>query len=93
MRPAVITSVSVTDAFITVDLADGRRLAMPTAWSDRLTKASNAARANWRINAAGDIVTWPDVDEDIGVWTFLGVSEEAVWGANDTAGAAAPLPE
>lgn len=85
MRPALIVSVSVTAAFVTVDLADGRRLAMPTAWSDRLTNASTATRANWRINAAGDIVTWPDVDEDIGVWTFLGVSEEAVWEANDTA--------
>ncbi len=86
MRPAVIVSASVTDAYITVDLADGRRLAIPTAWSNRLAKASVAARANWQIGVLGEGLSWPDVDEDIGVWTFLGVSEEAVFEANESVG-------
>ncbi len=27
------------------------------------------------------VVAWPDVDEHIGVWTLLGVSEEDVFAA------------
>ncbi len=85
MRSAVVVAVSVTEALISVDLDDDRRLAIPTAWSSRLANAAVAARATWRIGDAGDHVSWPDVDEDIGIWTFLGVSGKAVFEANESA--------
>ncbi len=68
-----------------MDLDDGRRLAIPTAWSSHLANAAVTARATWRIGDAGDHMSWPDVDEDIGIWTFLGVSEKAVFEANESA--------
>jgi hypothetical protein len=38
---------------------------VPLAWSWRLSEATPAQRANWRIIGDGYGVHWPDVDEDI----------------------------
>ena len=76
MQPAIVRDVRVDDALITFVLADGREVSAPTSWSYRLTEAAPAARANFVIDADGLIVEWPYLDEHVGVWTLLGVSEE-----------------
>jgi hypothetical protein len=59
--------VTVTDDTLTVDLADGRTVAVPLAWYPRLVHASPAERRNWQLIPGGEGVHWPDVDEDISV--------------------------
>ena len=60
-----ITSVEVNDETITAHLIDGRVISVPLAWSWRLSDATPAQRANWRLIGDGHGVHWPDVDEDI----------------------------
>ena len=78
IRPAIIRDVDVDAEWLTLRLTDGRELKAPTATSDRLTNATAAERKNWQLEAMGTAVHWPDLDEDIGVWTLLGVPEDVV---------------
>ncbi|MGH2428911.1 MAG: DUF2442 domain-containing protein [Candidatus Limnocylindria bacterium] len=63
---------------LTMHLTDGRELSAPTSISPRLAMATPQQRAHWTIEGMGTAVHWPDVDEDIGVWTLLGVPEDLV---------------
>ena len=72
MSTAVVTEprisrVVVSDKAITAHLADGRAISVPLAWSWRLSDATPAQRANWKLIGKGHGVHWPDVDEDISV--------------------------
>lgn len=60
-----IVSVDVTDDSIVADLADGRTISVPLAWSWRLSDATPEQRRNFEIIGDGEGVHWPDVDEDI----------------------------
>ena len=60
-----IDHVAVTDETITAHLVDGRVISVPLAWSWRLSDATPAQRANWRLIGDGHGVHWPDIDEDI----------------------------
>jgi hypothetical protein len=60
-----IAHVDVSDETITANLVDGRVISVPLAWSWRLSDATPAQRANWRLIGDGHGVHWPDVDEDI----------------------------
>jgi hypothetical protein len=53
------------DAFLTVELADGRRITTPLWWYPRLVKAAPAQRANVEPSRFG--VHWEEVDEDLSV--------------------------
>lgn len=66
-----ILRVHVTKDEIIADLADGRVISVPIAWSWRLSDATPAQRANFRLIGAGQGVHWPDVDEDISVEGLL----------------------
>ena len=66
-----ITRARVTDETITAELADGRTISVPLAWSWRLSQATPEQRANWRLIGSGEGVHWPDVDEDISVRGML----------------------
>ena len=68
---ARITGIRVTEDSITADLADGRTISVPLAWSWRLSDATPEQRANWRLIGSGHGVHWPDVDEDISVRGML----------------------
>ncbi|MGH2758626.1 MAG: DUF2442 domain-containing protein, partial [Actinomycetota bacterium] len=47
--PAVLAvAVVVTGDMLTVELSDGRRIAVPVAWYPRLANGSASERANWR---------------------------------------------
>jgi len=63
-----VRSVDVTDELITMHLADGTSVSGPLWWSWRLSDATPAQRANWRIIGGGEGVNWPDIDEDLSVW-------------------------
>jgi hypothetical protein len=60
-----IQHVDVSDETITAHLVDGRVISVPLAWSWRLSDATPAQRANWRLIGDGHGVHWPDIDEDI----------------------------
>ncbi len=62
-----IHEVRMTRDLITAQLFDGRVISVPLAWSWRLSEATPAQRANFRIIGTGQGIHWPDVDEDISV--------------------------
>jgi len=66
-----ITAVKVTDDSIVAQLADGRTISVPLAWSWRLSDATLQQRNHFEIMGSGQGVHWPDVDEDISAWGML----------------------
>ena len=60
-----ITAIEVTDDTITAQLADGRTVIVPLAWSWRLSDATPEQRNKFEIIGTGEGVHWPDIDEDI----------------------------
>ena len=51
---------NVTEDMLTLYLEDGRVLGMPTVWSPRLSKASEAERQNYEIIGHGAGLQWPE---------------------------------
>ncbi len=62
-----IREVRVTKDEIIAHLVDGRVISVPLAWSWRLSEATPAQRANFRLIGTGQGVHWPEIDEDITV--------------------------
>ncbi len=60
-----VQDVRVTEDTLTVDLLDGRTIAVPLAWYPRLLHATPAQRDNWRVAGGGFGIHWPDIDEDL----------------------------
>lgn len=60
-----IIGLEVTEDTLTAQLADGRTISVPLAWSWRLAKATPAQRQNFEIIGIGEGIHWPDIDEDI----------------------------
>ena len=59
-----------------VDLADGRRLAVPLAYFPRLLAATPQQRGQFEISGGGTGLHWDDLDEDISVaGLLLGVGD------------------
>ena len=63
--------VTVTEDTLTVELSDGRTIAVPLAWYPRLVYASVTERGNWWLIGGGQGIHWPDLDEDISVEGLL----------------------
>ncbi len=63
-EPRIVT-LEVTEDAIVAQLADGRTVSVPLAWSWRLASATAAQRARFEIIGTGEGVHWPDLDEDI----------------------------
>jgi hypothetical protein len=61
------TNVVVTDDTLTVDLSDGRTIAVPLAWYPRLVHGTPEERALWRLIGRGEGIHWPQLDDDISV--------------------------
>ena len=66
-----ITQVKITDDTLSVDLEDGRTIAVPLSWYPRLVYATPEERQHFQIAGAGYGIHWPDRDEDIGVEGLL----------------------
>ena len=60
-----IVSRRVTSKEVIARLADGRTVAVPLAWSWRLSEATPEQRNRFEIMGSGQGVNWPDIDEDI----------------------------
>src|ERR1700690_2478812 len=59
-RHPSILRVRVAKDEIIADLADGRVISVPLAWSWRLSEATPAQRANFRLIGGGQGVHWSD---------------------------------
>ena len=57
----------MTDETQSVDLEDGRTIAVPIGWYPRLAHGTPAECAHVQISGAGYGLRWPELDEDIGV--------------------------
>lgn len=66
-----VTQVTVTDDTLSVDLEDGRTIAVPIGWYPRLAQGTPDERQHFEISGAGYGIHWPDLDEDIGVEGLL----------------------
>jgi hypothetical protein len=66
-----IIAMRVTDDLITAELADGRSISVPLAWSWRLSEATTEQRSKFEIIGSGLGVHWPDIDEDISTTGML----------------------
>jgi hypothetical protein len=64
-------NVKVTRDTLTVDLSDGRTIAVPLEWFPRLVNATREERNNWRLIGRGYGSHWEDIDEDISVGGLL----------------------
>src|SRR5271165_4146144 len=56
---------------LTVDLAGGRTIVVPSAWFPRLAHGTPSERATYRLIGGGEGIHWPDLDEDISVESLL----------------------
>lgn len=66
-----IVALEVTKDSIIAQLADGRTISVPLAWSWRLSEATPEQRKNFEILGNGQGVHWPELDEDISAWGML----------------------
>lgn len=71
LRGARAVDVKVTQDELTVQLEDGRTLAVPLVWYPRLLHASKEERSRWRLIGHGVGIHWPSVDEDISIEGLL----------------------
>lgn len=60
-----VMNVHIDDSRLTVELMDGRTIAVPLSWYPRLANATDAQRQHWELCAAGCGIHWPDIDEDL----------------------------
>src|SRR2546425_12357939 len=67
----LIREVRVTEDEIVARLADGRVISVPLAWSWRLSEATPAQRAKFRLIGAGQGIPWAEGDENISVEGML----------------------
>jgi len=61
----------VSEDTLSVELADGRTIAVPLAWYPRLSHATAEERSSWRLLGGGRGIHWPEIDEDISVANLL----------------------
>ncbi len=69
--PAFAQRITLSEDTLTVDLVDGRSIAVPLEWYPRLSYATAVERGNWRLIGRGEGIHWPDLDEDISVDNLL----------------------
>ena len=66
-----IVALEVTKDSMVAQLADGRTISVPLAWSWRLSEATPEERNNFEILGNRQGVHWPELDEDISAWGML----------------------
>ncbi len=64
-------SVSFDETNMWVELADGRKLAVPLAYFPRLLHATPNQREKYEISGGGIGLHWDEIDEDISVEGLL----------------------
>ncbi|KLL04727.1 MAG: hypothetical protein MRERV_13c019 [Mycoplasmataceae bacterium RV_VA103A] len=66
-----ILSLKCSKEVLVADLSDGRSVSIPTAWFPRLRKTTLKQLNKFEIAFDGEDITWPELDEDISVKTFI----------------------
>lgn len=61
--------VEFTEQYVTVRLADGRRISNPLEWHPWLAEATPEQRSNIELSAFS--VDWPDLDEGLDIQGML----------------------
>ncbi len=64
-------SIKFDETNMWVELADGRKLAVPLAYFPRLLHATPNQRKKYEISGGGTGLHWDDIDEDISVEGLL----------------------
>ena len=64
-------SVTVSEDSLTIDLVDGRTIAVPLVWYPRLWHGTTEERGHFEIFGDGAYIHWPDLDEDLTVAGLL----------------------
>lgn len=64
-------NITVSGDTLTVDLTDGRTVAVPLAWYPRLVYGTAAERNNWELLGDGEGIHWSNLDEDISIAGIL----------------------
>lgn len=67
----IAVNVALSAQHLMIELADGRRMAIPLEWFPRLMNATRSERKNWRLLGGGYAIEWPDLDEHIGVESVI----------------------
>jgi hypothetical protein len=62
-----VKEVHLGEDTLSVDLVDGRTIAVPYAWYPRLLHATPQQRSHWQVCGGGFRIGWPDIDEDLRV--------------------------
>jgi hypothetical protein len=70
-REALAVRVELSADTLSVELADGRTIAVPLGWYPRLSHATAAERKVWRLIGGGVGIHWPQIDEDVSVANLL----------------------
>ena len=60
-----VKDVSIDSERLSVELMDGRAIAVPLLWFPRLADATPEQRARWEIAGGGYGIHWPELDEDL----------------------------
>lgn len=60
-----VKSVRSDNDVLSVDLMDGRTIAVPLAWYPRLLGATQQQRDRWELSGGGYGIHWPEIDEDL----------------------------
>ena len=60
-----VKSVAIDSDRISVELMDGREIAVPLVWYPRLADATQEQRSHWQIAGGGYGIHWPEIDEDL----------------------------
>jgi hypothetical protein len=68
---STVSSLTIGDDTLTVELTDGRSISVPLAWFPRLLHGTSQERSRWRLIGEGQGLHWPDLDEDISVANLL----------------------
>ncbi len=71
VREVTALRVWCDDDNISVDLSDGRRLAVPLAFYPRLLHATPRQRAKYELSGGGRSIHWEEIDEDLSVAGLL----------------------
>ncbi len=71
MQPARAQAVRLTDDMLIVELVDGREIRVPLAWYPRLWYGTPEERAHVELLGDGEILHWPELDEDLSVQGLL----------------------
>ena len=71
VKPAGATAVQVTNDTLSVELSDGRTIAVPLEWYPRLAHATVKERSAWRLIGGGSGIHWSALDEDISIESLL----------------------